>query len=172
MDRIRREGKEMMDMNRLNDLVMEYKIAKLNWDLIKEQDEDIKRKILAENEFYAEADKASRCGDEPGKRILEPFSDFLMCNEDFDKYLDLLYAEYLKAGIADVRGRGYCPDNAARDLFYRAEKALINYTLEELPADVAGVKIDKAKFRDGIRNIKYKERFLDIIFKLAGIAAA
>ena len=65
-------------------------------ETVKEQAEEIEKKILLEYEFYESEEiakmKKSRGGNGSPKRILEPFNTFLMEESDFNRYLDLAYS--------------------------------------------------------------------------------
>lgn len=97
-----------------------YFISKAFYETIKEQAEEIQKKILAENEFYATDDMMeitiARGGTEVDRRILKPFDSYKMSDDNFQKFLDLCYEEYKKAGIEDKRGKEYCPEAEAHDL--------------------------------------------------------
>lgn len=143
-----------------------YFISKAFYETIKEQAEEIQKKILAENEFYATDDMMEitivRGGTEADRRILKPFATFKMNDNDFQKFLDLCYEEYKKAGIEDKRGKEYCPEAEAHDLYWEAEKQLVLYGINLIPS---GMK-EKETLREAIKNVKYKEKVLDLILRL------
>ena len=143
-----------------------YFEARALYETIKEEAENIQATILANNEFYESEEwterKATRGGDGERKRILKPFDSYLMNDEAFQKYLDLCYKEYKKAGIDDKRGREYCPEAEAENLFWEAEKQLVLYGINIIPDGMA----EKETLREAVKNIKYKEKVLDLILKL------
>lgn len=143
-----------------------YFEARALYETIKEEAENIQTSILASNEFYESEEwterKVTRGGNGERKRILKPFNSFLMNDEDFQKYLDLCYEEYKKAGIDDKRGREYCPEAEAENLFCEAEKQLVLYGIGIIPDGM----VEKETLKEAIKNIKYKERVLDLILKL------
>lgn len=144
-----------------------YFMARALYETIKEAAEEIQKKVLAENEFYESEEitemMVKRGGDGIPKRILDPNHTYMMADDDtqFQKFLDLIYLEYLKAGIADKRGRGWCPEAEAHDLYCEAEKQLVLYGIDIMP-DIP----EKEILRKAIKNYKYKENILDIILKL------
>lgn len=143
-----------------------YFTTRALYETIKEEAENIQASILANNEFYESEEwterKTTRGGDGERKRIFKPFNSFLMNDEDFQKYLDLCYEEYKKAGIDDKRGREYCPEAEAHDLYWEAEKQLVLYGIDIIPDEMTEKKI----LREAVKNIKYKEKVLDLILKL------
>ena len=150
----------------LKKLKSNYFMAKALYETIKEQAEEIQKNILAVNEFYATDDMMERTiargRTEADRRILKPFATFKMSDNDFQKFLDLCYEEYKKAGIEDKRGKEYCPEAEVHDLYWEAEKQLVLYAIDIIPD---GMK-EKEKLREAIKNIKYKEKVLDLILKL------
>ena len=109
------------DRKLLAKLKSNYFNAKALYETVKENAEEIERKILAENEFYETEDVAEmmekRGGDGKPKRILEPDMTYMMdLDNELPRFIDLCYPEYVKAGIADPRGKEYCPDAQSREL--------------------------------------------------------
>ena len=128
-----------MEYNRtfLRKLKENYFMSKALYETVKEQAEEIEKKILLEYEFYESEEiakmKKSRGGNGSPKRILEPFNTFLMEESDFNRYLDLAYSEYVKSGIADPRGKDYIPEAEEKALYHEAEQQLIDYAIEIIP---------------------------------------
>ena len=99
------------DRKFLTKLKSNYSNAKALYETVKENAEEIERKILAENEFYETEDVAEkieeRGGDGKPKRILEPSMTYMMdLDNELPRFIDLCYPEYVKAGIADPRENG------------------------------------------------------------------
>ena len=154
------------DKATLGKMKSNYFNAKALYEYIKEQAEDIQRKVLAENPFYIADDMLElreRRGYDGDKRIYEPNETYLMSEDDFQKYLDLIYPEYVKAGIADKRGRDYIPEAEAKDLMWETEKQLVEYGIDIIPDEYAE---QKATLRKAVRNIKYKDKVLDFVLML------
>lgn len=64
-----------------------------------------------------------RGGNGKPKRILDPDLTYMMdLDTELPRFIDLCYPEYVKAGIADSRGKEYIPEANAKDLMYEAEK--------------------------------------------------
>lgn len=149
------------DKNRLKELKENYYIAKAEYILVKEKTEEIQTAILANNVFYRE-NKWQEDGKKEKERILDPFKDFLMSDEDFIKYLDMCFEEYKKAGIADSRGKEYLPETEPLARCIKAEDSLILYSIDILPDGI----LQKAVLRKNIHNPKYRETMLDLILRL------
>ena len=131
------------------------------------QAEEIERKILAENEFYETEDVAEmmekRGRNGKPKRILEPSMTYMMdLDNELPRFIDLCYPEYVKAGIADPRGKGYCPDAQSRELLLEATKQLVDYGIEIIPNEFG----EKETLRKAVRNIKWRDKVLDLVLKL------
>jgi len=99
----------------LGKLKSNYFNAKALYECIKEQAEEIQRKILAENEFYETEDIAERMEKRGGsgkpERILDPDHTYMMdLDNELPRFINLCYPEYVKAGIADKRGKDYIPE--------------------------------------------------------------
>lgn len=145
-----------------------YFNAKALYETIKENAEEIQRKILAENEFYETEDIAERMEKRGGsgkpERILDPDHTYMMdLDNELPRFIDLCYQEYVKAGIADKRGKDYIPEAEAKDLMYEAEKQLVEYGIDIMPDEYAE---QKETLRKAVRNIKYKDKVLNFVLML------
>lgn len=155
------------DRKFLAKLKSNYFNAKALYETVKENAEEIERKILAENEFYETEDVAEmmekRGWDGKPKRILEPSMTYMMdLDNELPRFIDLCYPEYVKAGIADPRGKGYCPDAQSRELLLEATKQLVDYGIDIIPEGLG----EKGTLRKAVRNIKWKDKVLDLVLKL------
>lgn len=162
------EGMQLnYDKKRLAQLKNNFFMAKALYECIKSDAEEIQRRILAEHEFYETEDVAKRLekrgGDGIPKRILDPNHTYMMDLEtDFQHFLDLVYPEYVKAGIADKRGREYIPEAESKDLYYEAMKQLVDYGIDIIP-DAFG---EKETLRKAVQMIKYRDQVLDLVLRL------
>lgn len=149
----------------LGKLKSNYFNAKVFLEMIQEQEKEIERKILAENEFYVEEELVElmekRDGTGKPERILEPDNTYMMSEDDFLKFIDLCYPEFVKAGIANPKGKEYCCDNEARELFNEATKQLVEYGIEIMP-DIP----EKEVLRKAVWNIKWRDKVLDLVLSL------
>ena len=141
--------------------------AKALFETIRDIAEDIQKNILAEHPFFEEEEKTAMF-ETKGRgsrdtRILKPFDSYLMSDSDFDKYLDLCYAEYKKAGIDDKRGREYCPEAESRDLYKEAEKLLVEFAIEIIPDKMSE---EKQTLKEAVKMIKYRDEVLNLILSL------
>lgn len=154
------------DKKQLAELKNNYFLAKALYETVKGIAEEIQKKILEENEFYETQEIANmmikRGWDGIQRRILNPFNTYMMQDTDFQKYLDLTYAEYLKAGIADERGREYIPEAKAKEVYYEAEKQLVLFGIDIIPAEMS----EKETLRKAVQMLKYRNRVLDLVLKL------
>lgn len=143
-----------------------YFTARALFETIRDTAEEIQKNILAEHPFFEEAEKAavfeSRRGENKPARILRPFDSYMMSEADFDKYLDLCYEEYKKAGIDDKRGRTYIPEAESRDLYKEAEKLLVEYAIDIIPDTMT----EKETLRNAVKMTKYRDRVLELVLAL------
>lgn len=155
------------DRKFLAKLKSNYFNAKALYETVKENAEEIERKILSENEFYETEDIAEmmekRGGDGKPKRIFEPSMTYMMdLDKELPRFIDLCYPEYVKAGIADPRGKGYCPNAQARELLLEATKQLVDYGIDIIPEGLG----EKETLRKAVRNIKWRDKVLDLVLRL------
>lgn len=155
------------DRKLLAQLKNNFFMAKALYECIKNEAEEIQRKILAEHEFYETEDIAemmeTRGGSGVPKRILEPSETYMMdLDTDFQRFLDLVYPEYVKVGIADPRGREYIPEAESKDLYYEAMKQLVDYGVDIIPDGMG----EKETLRKAVQMIKYRDKVLDLVLRL------
>lgn len=155
------------DKKFLGKLKSNYFNAKALYETVKENAEEIQRKVLAENEFYETEDIAEkmqkRGGDGKPKRILDPDLTYMMdLEKELPRFLDLCYPEYVKAGIADPRGKEYIPEAEEKELFYEAEKQLVEYGIDIIPDEFG----EKETLRKAVQMIKYRDKVLDLVLRL------
>lgn len=149
----------------LGKLKSNYFNAKALYETIKANSEEIQRKILAENEFYETEDVAriKRNGSDKPKRILDPDLTYMMdLDNELPRFIDLCYPEYVKAGIADSRGKDYIPEANAKDLLHEAEKQLVEYGIDIIPDEFG----EKETLRKAVQMIKYRDKVLDLVLRL------
>lgn len=155
------------DRKLLGKLKSNYFNAKALYECIKEQAEDIQRKVFAENEFYETEDVAEmrekRGGTGKPERILEPENTYMMDLEtELPRFIDLCYPLYVEAGIADKRGKGYIPEAESKDLYYEAEKQLVQYAIDIIPDEFG----EKETLRKASQMLKWKEKILNLVLML------
>ena len=151
----------------LGKLKSNYFNAKALYEIIKTKAEEIQRKVLAENEFYETEDIAEimkkRGGNGQPKRILDPDLAYMMdLDNELPRFIDLCYPEYVKAGIADSRGKGYIPEANAKDSMYEAEQQLVEYGIDIIPDEFG----EKEILRKAVQMIKYRDEVLDLVLRL------
>lgn len=152
----------------LGKLKSNYFNAKALYETIKANAEEIQREVLAENEFYETEEwtdikaKRTKTKTEP-KRILNPDDTYLMDLEnELPRFIDLCYPKYVKAGIADPRGKDYCPDAQSRELLLEATKQLVEYGIDIIPDEFG----EKETLRKAVQNIKWRDKVLDLVLRL------
>lgn len=155
------------DRKFLAKLKSNYFNAKALYETVKENAEEIERRILAENEFYETEEVAEirekRGGDGKPKRILEPSMTYMMdLDNELPRFIDLCYPKYVKAGIADPRGKGYCPDAQSRELLLEATKQLVEYGIDIIPDEFG----EKETLRKAVQHIKWRDKVLDLVLML------
>lgn len=151
------------DRKVLGKLKSNYFNAKALYKCIKHQAENIQTQVLLNNEFYESEECIVRRGKtKERKRIVDPFETYLMDDADFQRYLDLTYAEYVKAGIDDKRGKERCPEAEARCLYFEARKQLINYGIEIVSDGFE----EKSMLRRAAINTKWRDKILSLVLLL------
>ena len=155
------------DKKILGKLKSNYFNAKALYETVKENAEEIQRKVLAENEFYETDDVAEmmekRGGSGKPERILDPDLTYMMdLDKELPRFIDLCYPEYVKAGIADPRGKEYIPEAEEKDLYYAAKRQLIDYAIDIIPDELG----EKETLKKMSRMLKYEEKILDLVLRL------
>ena len=153
------------DKKLLGKLKSNYFNAKALYETVKENAEEIQKKVLADNEFYEIKEMADirRDNSSKPKRIYDPDLTYMMdLDKEFPRFIDLCYPEYVKAGIADPRGKDYIPEANAKDLYYAAKRKLIDYAIDIIPDELR----EKEVLKKMSRMIKYEKKILNIILRL------
>ena len=141
-----------------------YEAAQANLKAVQELTNECKREVLTRHTFTVEEQFKGKRGLE-AETITDPTQDYLMSEEDFKKYLDLLYPLYIKAGIDDPRGVNYCPDAIPREELKNAENNLLDVFLTITPG---GLKADFEKMRN---HWKYRQKLIDLALNMANLEA-
>ena len=160
------------ELRTLKDHICVYELAKLNLDIVQQMAKDVEENVLNKNFFYIDPTMKEIMEWRRGTpleddRITRADDACMIRNEQKELFYNLCYVGYKKAGIADRRGVGYCPDNDAKDAFYAAEREMIDYAIKILPESYNGFVFDKGELRKGVRNIIYKEKFINLIMMMA-----
>jgi hypothetical protein len=113
----------MYDKYKLALLKSNYSKTKTAYERIAKQVETIGQRILEEHPMYSE--------DEPEQRITRAFDTYMLNESDFTAYLEMLYTEEQKVGIAHPNGIGYCADGPAKQAYIDAEKALLHRMIQD-----------------------------------------
>lgn len=129
----------LYDRKMLKQLKENYLTALAMEQTIKEQEEETKNAILAENAFFVAAKWKERDRITGGKkRITNADEDFLMTEKEFARYINLCFEVNKQKGIADdEHGAGYIWSADATELRAAAEKMLLEFALSIMPAALA-----------------------------------
>lgn len=148
------------DKKYLGKLKSNYYNAKALYEFIVQTDEEIQRKVLLTHPFYKEESMRDG-GSMEENRIYEPSETYMMdLDNDFPQFLDLVYPEYVKAGIANNKGKEYIPEADSRSLMLQAEKQLVEYGIAIIPDEYAAEK------EILLKNVKYRDKILSIVLCL------
>lgn len=104
-------------------------LAQAHAELMRQKCDGIQRKLLADGEYFTDAQWEPRI---PRKRITEPRESFLMEDAGSAVYLEALDAAYRAAGYTDL-GRGQCPALIAESLLLVAQRTLFEYAERLFP---------------------------------------
>lgn len=90
-----------LNQSQLTELMKEYELAKLGYEVQRQHFKDIHNHVLEENEFFSSMD----CHDiKKGERITNETFDFLLSKDDFNRYMDLAKPYYVAEGLTDENG--------------------------------------------------------------------
>lgn len=152
------------DKKVLRKMKRNYYMSKALYEVIKAESEKIQNDILKEHEYYESDENLElrRTYDKTAKRkrITREYDTFLMEDKDFDQFLDILYERCKKAGIADERGKEWCPEANAHKLYTMAEKELVNYAISLMPWN------EQIILKKAALITKHWESILDAILRL------
>ena len=147
--------------------VKEYREALEIEQTVKALVKELANKVLTENCYMMSAEKvaelnAAASGREfEVERITEEFDTCMMGAEDFQDYLEKLYAEEEKCGIANPKGKGWCADAEPRENRFAAEKKML--TLFE---KVAGAVIPHKEYQMCCKHWKFKQNLIDLCLNM------
>ena len=90
---------------KLLELLKAYDLAVLGRQVADEHEKEISNKVLAEHEFFAKRRFNRAPSDiKVGDRITDETFDFLMSEEDFERFLQIRRSYLVDAGICDENG--------------------------------------------------------------------
>lgn len=156
---------KIYDKAELKALKETYFMTRALYETVRETAKKIQKEILITYPFYAEREKL-KVLERRGyceQRILNPFDSDLMSECDFNKFLDLCYAEYCKVGINDERGKEYCPEAKSNDLYREAEKMLVEFAIDIMPDEL---QTEKEKLKQAVKNVKWRDKVLELALSL------
>lgn len=110
-----------------------YRLKEAENEIVQERFRKVYNKVLEENPFYSNRD-CDRKGISKGDRILLSDCQWLMSENDYDKFLKICVKEFYLAGLTDEEGRYTKEGNTENQLSDIKEK-LIYLSVEILPDD-------------------------------------
>ena len=148
----------LYDRKMLKQLKENYLAALALEQTIKEQEEETKNTILAENTFFVAAKWKERDRITGGKKRIENADqDFLMTEKEFTRYINLCYEVNKQKGIASTEyGAERVPSADATELRVIAEKMILDFALSIMPEALAEQRetlrrnLWKMTIRDGV----------------------
>lgn len=120
--------------------------------------EQVKKRIISENEFTFKEGNHRGQEFKNEDRITDPFWDFMMSEEDYESYRKLCTDEYLKLGLIDERG--YFTSNVA-ELASNARKLLTDFIINECIPEPLREAFSYTK-----RNIVQGNKVIDLFRKI------
>lgn len=150
--------------DKLAELFTLYDLNKLGYEVQESHCNDVRDQVLKDNEFFmsrilgggSERELPLKIGD----RITDHNDDWLMSDEDFDRYQKICVAEMAKAGLTDERGF-YTEDWVQRKLDSWNE--LVDYIINEILPD--GIR---KIFKDHRYSVMRMNQLLDITRPIVG----
>lgn len=143
---------------RVCELLKIYDLTILGRQLTDQEQKDICNRVLSENAFFAEIEcsrgKVKIC---KGDRITDETFDFLMSEEDFQKYQDLQTPYLVAQNICDEKGY-FVTNWYTKEL--EAMNELSDFIIDSLLPDCFAKQFSKVR-----HIIVYKEKLIDIIRK-------
>lgn len=142
---------------RLLELMKTYELAKLGYEMQKQQFNDIYNEVLAKNEFYCKSDEYERVGVKKGDRIIDEGNMWTLDDEDFHKVMELALPLQVERGLTD--DKGYYITNWLT-IEIGAKNELVNFIIDNILPKSLREGFEKAR-----TSIVYQDKLLDIIYK-------
>lgn len=122
-------------------------VARANWQIVNKADTESKKAELNDHEYFE---------DESRERITDPIADFLMSEQDFEKYINQVYIRNCAKGFYS---------GSAGTTFWHIQKAV--YDAEDTLIDVIGAELPEHYTPEVIKAVKtsdkYRKQFLSRI---------
>lgn len=145
---------------RLQNLFEAFDIATLGDKMQDQVFKDIYNKVLSENVFLVSKDFTSYRDDcmRPGERITDERFDFMMSDEDFEKFQKISLLYFVEAGLTDINFRYKTDWHALR---MESKTDLVNFIIDEiLPAEIRKA-VSPYRF-----NVVQQDKLIDIMRKV------
>ena len=141
-----------LNHDRLCELIRDYELAQLGYDVQEQQFKDIYNRVLGENEFYScmDCDTIKK-----GDRITDEAFAFLLDRKDWQCYMDMAKPYCIEQGLTDNEDR-YITNWL--EISCKAKNALIDFIIDELIPSSMRVVFDRMR-----RNVVYQDKLLAII---------
>ena len=137
-------------------LKLRYMAAQLREQELKEMFDAVDVEVLQENEFFAPDDvSVKRYGLKPGDRLLERGTQYLLGDDDFEKFISLTGEKKFALGYIDKDGT-YKEDYSGAAL-REAEREMVMFFINLLP------KSFQDKFIPAMKNRTHRNRLIELI---------
>lgn len=141
-----------LNHDRLCELMRDYELAQLGYDVQEQQFKDIYNRVLGENEFYScmDCDTIKK-----GGRIISEDFSFLLSEEDWRRYMEMAKPYCIEQGLIDNEDR-YITNWL--EISCKAKNTLIDFIIDELIPSSMRVAFDRMR-----RNVVYQDKLLGIV---------
>lgn len=143
-----------LNQSQLAELMKEYELAKLGYEVQRQHFKDIYNHVLEENEFFSSMDCDTI---KKGDRITSEDFSFLLSEEDWRRYMEMAKPYCIEQGLTDNEDR-YITNWL--EISCKAKNALIDFIIDELIPSSMRVAFDRMR-----RNVVYQDKLLAIIKK-------
>jgi hypothetical protein len=147
------------------ELQTEYKLKEIQNEIIQRQFKEIRDNILNDNTFYADS-SLTRLNIKKGDRITDSEFDWLLSQENLDKYQALCRPKFYEAGLTDKDGY-YTKDSNTENELAQLKDKLIKLSVNILPNDFPNreVLIDAVNFKS-YNSYNTREKLFELIMKV------
>lgn len=143
-----------LNQSQLAELMKEYELAKLGYEVQRQHFKDIYNHVLEENEFFSSMDCDTI---KKGDRITSEDFSFLLSEEDWRRYMEMAKPYCIEQGLTDNEDR-YITNWL--EISCKAKNTLIDFIIDELIPSSMRVAFDRMR-----RNVVYQDKLLAIIKK-------
>lgn len=141
-----------LNHDRLCELMRDYELAQLGYDVQEQQFKDIYNRVLGENEFYScmDCDTIKK-----GDRITSEDFSFLLSEEDWSRYMEMAKPYCIAQGLTDKDDR-YVTNWL--EIKMQRKNELIDFIIDTITPTAMRIIFDRMR-----RNVVYQDKLLAII---------